>query len=60
MAKVSDDPKVIAFADKQAAAAVKAEQKRVAANLKALEMPEGTTARQGAAIKKAIKLAIVA
>lgn len=60
MAKLNDDPKVVAFADKQAAAAVKTEQKRVAANLKALEMPEGTTARSAAAIKKAIKLAIAA
>jgi hypothetical protein len=58
MAKLKDDPAVQALMSKAAADAVKAEKKRVAAGLKALALPEGTTARAGAEIKKAIKTAL--
>lgn len=54
------DPKVQAAIDKAVAAAVKAEQKRVSAALKAMEMPEGTSIRAAAAIKQSFKAALTA
>lgn len=54
------DPKVQAMIDKAVAAAVKEERKRVAAGVKAIELPEGTTARAGAEIKRALKAAVAA
>jgi hypothetical protein len=46
------------YAEKQVAAAIKAERKRVADGVKAMELPEGTTARAGAEIKRALKAAV--
>lgn len=46
------------YADKQVAAALKEERARVRANVAAIELPEGTTARAGAEIKRALKSAI--
>lgn len=46
------------YAEKQVAAALKAERKRVADGVKAIELPEGTTARAGAEIKRALKAAV--
>lgn len=57
-AKLIDDPAVKAVVDKAVADALKAERKRVSACLKDVELPEGTTARQGSAIKKAVKDAL--
>ena len=47
-----------AIADKQVAAAIKAERKRVADGVKNLALPEGTTARGGAELKRALKAAV--
>lgn len=48
--KLADDPKVQALVAKS----IKA---HVAAGMKALALPEGTTARAGAEIKRAVKAA---
>lgn len=58
MAKLQITPEIEAHTAKAVAAAVKAEQKRVAEALKSVELPEGTTARAGAAIMKAVKAAV--
>jgi hypothetical protein len=58
MAKVDDAAQK--YADKQVAAALKAERKRVADGVKALALPEGTTARAGAEIKRTLKAAVAA
>lgn len=58
VAKLQITPEIEAHTSKAVAAAVKAEQKRVAEGLKAVDLPEGTTARQSAAIMKAVKAAI--
>lgn len=60
MAKIQDDPKVQAHVEKEVAKAIKVERKRVADGIKNLALPEGTTARSGAAIKKAVKEAVAA
>lgn len=60
MAKLVITPEIEAHTNKAVAAALKAERKRVADGVKALELPEGTTARAGAAIKKAVKEAVAA
>lgn len=60
MAKLVITPEIEAHTNKAVAAAIKAERKRVADGIKALELPEGTTARAGAAIKKAVKEAVAA
>lgn len=46
------------YAEKQVAAALKAERARVKAGVAAIELPEGTTARAGADIKRALKAAV--
>lgn len=60
MAKLVITPEIEAHTNKAVAAAIKAERKRVAEGIKNLELPEGTTARAGAAIKKAVKEAVAA
>ena len=60
MAKLVITPEIEAYTAKAVAAAIKAERKRVAEGIKNLELPEGTTARAGAAIKKAVKEAVAA
>lgn len=58
MAKLQITPEIEAHTNKAVAAALKAERKRVADGVKNLVLPEGTTARAAAAIKKAVKEAV--
>lgn len=60
VAKLTITPEIEAHTSKAVAVALKAERKRVADGLKDLELPEGTTARAAAAIKKAVKEAVAA
>lgn len=58
MAKLKDDPAVQAMVEKAVAKAVKEERARVKKALTGPWLPEGTTARAGAAIKQAVKVAL--
>lgn len=60
MAKLKEDPAVQALLEKAVAAALKTERARVKKALAGPWLPEGTTARAGAAIKQAVKEAIAA
>ena len=48
------------YADKQVAAALKAERKRVAEGVKGIALPEEVTARVAAGIKRSVKEAVAA
>lgn len=50
----------VKHAAKQVELALKAERKRVADGVKGIVLPEGTTARAGAEIKRALKAAVAA
>lgn len=60
MASLKNDPAVQALIEKEAAKAVKGERARVSKALASMELPEGTTARAGAEIKRAVKTAVAA
>ena len=59
MAKLSEDPKVQELVAKATDKALKARNAEIKKAIAALEMPEGTTARAAAAIKQAVRSALL-